>query len=108
MIKKKTSPPPFDLVCGKLWSYVNMLTQAMRKNMLIGSTVAMATYWCIRVLGFSALRLSTNISIVTEGRWKETRQNYLNTLVVCNEPLLSVFCQRKFFLNINCSKLGLF
>ena len=66
--KKPSPPPPFDLVCGKLWSYVNMLTQAMRKNMLIGSTIAMATYWCIRVLGFSALRLSTNISIVTEGR----------------------------------------
>ena len=35
--------------------------------MLISSAVVMATYWCIRLLGFSALLLSTDISIVTEG-----------------------------------------
>ena len=95
--------PFFPQICsrGKLWSYVNMLTQAMRKNMLIGTVVAMATYWCILLLGLSALLISTDISIVTEGRWKESRQNYFNTLAVCNEPQCwSSFCflsEKKFF-----------
>ena len=58
--------------CGKLWSKCEHVDPShAQKNKLIGSAVAMATYWCILLLGFSAFLLSTDISIVTEGRWKE-------------------------------------
>ena len=52
-----------------LWSYANMFTQTVHKNILICSVVAMVTNWCILLLGFSAL----------------LPVNYFKTLVVCNE-----------------------
>ena len=81
--------------CGP---FANILTQAMHKNILIGSAVAMATYWCILLLGFSALLLSTDISIVTEeDEKKPVRITSIHLLCAMNLNfgLLSVFCQEK-------------
>ena len=45
------------LFCGKLRSYANMLilSKPSTKNIVTGSAVAIVTYWCISLLGFSAL-----------------------------------------------------
>ena len=64
---------------------------------LIYSTEVHTMLVCTSV-EFQCITSSTNNSIVTEGRWKKTRQNHSNTLVVCNEPQFWAsfcFCQSK-------------